>query len=84
MDPAFDIGIIGGADWPTSIFIGHVRLGVIGPTVLLAVILVLLGLVIFALVRSIKKQNKACTIIFSVLTCIFALILAVGAILGIR
>lgn len=84
MDPAFDIGIIGGADGPTSIFIGHGRLGVIGPIVLLAVILVLLGILIFALVRSIKKQNKACTIIFSVLTCIFALILAVGAILGIR
>ena len=84
MDPAFDIGIIGGADGPTSVFIGHGRLGVIGPIVLLAVILVLLGIVIFALVRSIKKQNKACTIIFSVLTCIFALILAVGAILGIR
>ncbi|MBO7638936.1 MAG: hypothetical protein J6S91_08170 [Treponema sp.] len=84
LDPAYAMGFIGGADGPTSIFIGHGRLGVIGPIVLLAVILVLLGLVIFALVRSIKKQNKACTIIFSVLTCIFALILAVGAILGIR
>lgn len=84
LDPAYAMGFIGGADGPTSIFIGHGRLGVIGPIVLLAVILVLLGLVIFALVRSVKKQNKACTIIFSVLTCIFALILAVGAILGIR
>ena len=84
LDQAYAMSFIGGADGPTSIFIGHGRLGVIGPIVLLAVILVLLGLVIFALVRSIKKQNKAYTIIFSVLTCIFALILAVGAILGIR
>ena len=84
LDPAYAMSFIGGAEGPTSIFIGHGRLGVIGPIVLLAVILVLLGLVIFALVRSIMKQNKACTIIFSVLTCIFALILAVGAILGIR
>ncbi|MBR6153658.1 MAG: hypothetical protein IKQ43_04400 [Treponema sp.] len=84
LDPAYAMSFIGGADGPTSIFIGHGRLGVIGPIVLLAVILVLLGIVIFALVRSVKKQNKICTIIFSMLTFCFASILVAGVFFGIR
>lgn len=80
MDQAFDIGIIGGADGPTRIFIDGSRLNLPILIIVAAVVLVMLGLAVFGLVKSIGKQNKASTIIFSVLASICSLILIAGSI----
>ncbi|MBR6297023.1 MAG: sodium ion-translocating decarboxylase subunit beta [Treponema sp.] len=69
---AASIAIIGGADGPTSIYVakGSLLTFII---LYIAVPAILFTLAIFFLVRSIKKKQKARTIIFSILSGIFFL-----------
>lgn len=69
---AASIAIIGGADGPTSIYVAN---GSLLTCILLyiAVPAILFALAIFFLARSIKKKQKARTIIFAILSGIFFL-----------
>ena len=78
------ISIIGGADGPTSIYIAPDNWGAVAIIVLLiAAFFGLFAFVVYKLIKSIKNQNKAKTIIFAVLTSVFAIIVCVSAGFGI-
>ena len=70
---AASIAIIGGADGPTSIYVAK---GSLLTFIILYIVVpaILFALAIFFLVRSIKKKQKARTIIFAILSGIFFLI----------
>ncbi len=72
LEQAAAIAIIGGADGPTSIYVGS---KFFWPPIIVS--LVLLAVVIFLLVRSIIKKHKARTIVFAIL---LAIILTVPAV----
>jgi len=78
------IAIIGGADGPTSIYIAPDNWGAVAFLVLLiAAFFGLFAFVVYKLIKSIKSQNKAKTIIFAVLTSIFTIMVCVSAGFGI-
>lgn len=78
---AASIGIIGGADGPTAIYLGPGGLWLLLACCVLYA--VLFALAVLGLVRSIRKRRRLWTALFAVLCAVFVLIAAAAVVIAV-